>query len=423
MAWSTWTAAIAVAVAAQAVSGARAARGDDTPRPVSAEVRAAVRDYLEAPPKKEAAALSKALALLKDDVALAAEALRSHAPLSKGKPGATHGISFESGGQSWEYSVLLPKDYDGKRRFPVLVLPDHGSVSPEDGIGFWEGKDGVDEYVVFRPVITKFQEDKKRFPDQQFFARDQAIARVMEDALAHLRLHYAVDPDRFSMTGLSQAGYYTWYYAVTFPDAFAGVVPESSGGVGVRAAVLPLARNLASVAVRILHAEGDQVCPYADAKAMRDAIASANGKVDLVTYTDADYSGAPFPKRHPGPHDKRLANVLPWGVTVRREIPRSFTRVIRYATQGFEGRFRIPPPEKVEKAFTVACEEKDGVLSADHAGVSYLVSPEDVVARRVFKVSGREVTPKADVKLLLTSFKSHGDTGRLAAAEIRVTAP
>ena len=417
MAWRTWAAGIAVA------AGARSARGDDAPPPVSAEVRAAVRDYLEAPPKKEAAALSKALALLKDDVALAAQALRTQAPLTKAKPGVAHGIAFGSGGQAWEYSVLLPKDYDGKRRFPVLVLPDHGSVSAEDGIGFWDGKDGVDEYVVFRPVIEKFQEDKRRFPDQAFFTRDQAMARVMEDALAHLRLHYAVDPDRLSMTGLSQAGYYTWYYAVTFPDAFAGVVPESAGGMAVRAAVLPLAQNLASVAVRILHAEGDQVCPYADAKAMRDAIASASGKVELVTYTDADYGGAPFPKRHPGPHDKRLANVLPWGVTVRREIPRSFTRVIRYATQGLEGRFRVPPPEKPEKAFTVTCAEKDGALSADHAGVSYFVSPEDVVARRVFKVSGHDVTPKADLRLLLSSFKSHGDTGRLAAAEIRVTQP
>src|SRR5437773_10120972 len=112
MAWRTWAAGIAVG--AQAMAGAKSARGDDAPPPVSAEVRAAVRDYLEAPPKKEAAALSKALALLKDDVALAAEALRSHAPLSKGKPGATHGIPFESAGQAWEYSVLLPKDCDGQ---------------------------------------------------------------------------------------------------------------------------------------------------------------------------------------------------------------------------------------------------------------------------------------------------------------------
>ena len=65
------------------------------------------------------------------------------------------------------------------------------------------------------------------------------------------------------------------------------------------------------------------------------------------------FPGAPPEKRHPGPYDKRLSNVLPWGVTLKREIPRSFTRVIRYATQGFEGHFRITPPEKVDKAFTV----------------------------------------------------------------------
>jgi len=40
----------------------------------------------------------------------------------------------------------------------------------------------------------------------------------MRDALVHLRLHYAADSGRISMTGLSQAGCYTWYYAVSFPD-------------------------------------------------------------------------------------------------------------------------------------------------------------------------------------------------------------
>ena len=114
MAWRTWAAGIVVATGGMAA--ARPARGDDAPPPVSAEVRAAVRDHLEAPPKRDAAALSKALALLQEDAALAAQALRTQAPLSKAKPFAAHGIAFESGGQSWEYSVLLPKGYGPSSR-------------------------------------------------------------------------------------------------------------------------------------------------------------------------------------------------------------------------------------------------------------------------------------------------------------------
>jgi dienelactone hydrolase len=393
-------------------------RADAAPPKPSAEAKAAIRDYLQAGPTQQKAALSKALGLLKDDVALAAEALRALGPLEKAKPGAHHGKTFTSGGTTWEYSVLLPEGYDGETTYPVLVLPDHGTVDGPSGIGFWEGAKHADEYVVFRPVITRFQQDAARFPDQQFFARDAAMARVMGDALATLRLRYAVDPDRFVMTGLSQGGYYTWYYAVTFPDSFAGIVPESAGGIAVRAAVLPLARNLLGLSVRILHAEGDQVCPFEDAKAMRGAIESAGGKAELIAYTDEDYGAAPFPNRHPGPHDKRYENVLPWGLKVRRTIPTAWTRVIRYGAQGFEGRFRVAPPAKPTEPFTLTCREKDGILTADRPDAVYLVAPEDVVAGREFRAKGRVVKPRGDVRLLLETFKATGDLGRLAAAEI-----
>ena len=67
---------------------------------------------------------------------------------------------------------------------------------------------------------------------------------------------------------------------------------------------------------------------------------------------------------------------------------------------------------------TVAFSEKDGVLSCDAPGAAYLVSPADVLAQKVFRVGAREVRPKADLRLLLTSFKATGDTGRMVAAEI-----
>lgn len=388
------------------------------PKPPAAVVDA-LADYLTAPAVTEEKALDRLLLLVGDDLATGVAAIRAQKPLSDAKPGVVHGVTFESGGRRWEYSLRIPRGYDGKKRLPVLVLPDHGSVDEKAGIDFWEGWKGVEEYVLFRPVIAKNKEDRERFPDQQFFAVDQAMARVMGDALTHLRLHYAVDPDRFVMTGLSQAGFYTWYYAVTFPDQFAGIVPESSGGVAVRAAVLSLARNLAAVSVRILHTKGDKICPFADAEAMRDALKSAKGKVELIAYTEKDYMGAIPPQRHPGPHDKRVENVLPWGVTVRREIPKSFTRVIRYATQGFEGRFRIPPPAVVTSPFTVTCgEAPDGTLSCDRPGVAYLADPMDLLAGKTFRSGGKSLPAKPDLRLLFSTFKATGDDGRLVGASI-----
>ncbi len=392
---------------------------------VPAAVRKAVADYLAAKPKKQKSALKKALKAIKDDVAVAAEALRTMKPLTKGKAETTtHGVEFESLGKNWVYSIYLPKGYDNKTRFPVLVLPDHGAVDAEAGISFWAGKWG-DKYILFRPVIVKHQNDKKRFKEQQFLRRDQALAQVMLDALTHLRLNYAVDHDRFAMTGLSQAGFYTWYYAISFPDQFAAIIPESAGGTVMPALIYRHAPNLTNLKIRVLHSEGDEITPYEHAKGMVDRLKQAGADPELITYTDADYGGNPFPKRHPGPHHLRLQNVLTWACEQRRTIPVSVDRHLRHVQQGYEGRFHIEAPQDVSRDFRVKCElAEDGTLTATGAKnhkVAYLVSPEDVLAGKQFIVRGKVVKDlEGDVKLMLEEFRRTGDPGRLVAARIPV---
>lgn len=232
-----------------------------------------------------------------------------------------------------------------------------------------------------------------------------------------------MDHDRLAMTGLSQAGYYTYYCAASLPDEFAAIVPESAGGMALKAGVLPLAQNLSNLSVRILHSQGDQIVPYDNAVRMKQALTAAGARVELITYTDADYGDDVFPQRHPGPHHLRLANVLPWAYKQKRSIPTSFTRVIRYRQQGHEGRFVLQPPTSTRGAFTVRLSEAGGTLTASKSGVRYLVGPEDVVAGKVFRVGDSEVKPTPDLNLLLSSFKASGDPGRLAAAEVAVTAP
>jgi predicted esterase len=381
----------------------------------------ALRAYLlaaEGERDKQLPAASKALGT---DFARAVRMLESLPPLTDAKPGTQHGVRFRSGDRDWEFSIRLPRGYDGRKRFPVLVLPDHGSVDAEDGIAFWEQSKQVDDWILFRPVIARHKEDKERFPDQQFFAVDQAVAAVMRDALRQLRLGYAVDHDRFVLTGLSQAGYYSWYFALTMPDEFAATVPESAGGPAVRAQMM-LAPNLRHVAARILHAEGDQITPYADAALMHEKLKAAGASVELITYKDSDWTGAPPEKRHPGPHPLRLRNVLEWGAQQKRQPPDRIERVLRYRQQGHEARFRIAFTAEPTKPLTVKCSSAGGKLETDAKDVTYLVSPADVLQKRSFQVGGRKVAPKPDLEVLLRSLARHGDPQRLAAAEIDVPA-
>ncbi len=385
------------------------------------KLREAVIAYVQATGSAEAPALKKACDVAKFDFATLARIFSTWRPLTKAKPGTYHDVAFTSRGQSWTYSIRLPKSYDGTKRFPVLVLPDHGSVDAEDGIAFWESNPAVETCVLFRPQIARFKEDEKRFPDQQFFAIDQAMAEVMNAALTHLRLNYAVDPSAFTMTGLSQAGYYTWYYGVSFPDQFAAIIPESAGGQAVRAAVLPLAANLAGVNVRILHGRGDQICPFADAEAMNGALSSAaRAKREFIVYEDADYAGTPLANRHPGPHHLRLKNVMSWVGAMKRTVPTSVERVIRYKQQGHEGTWRVEPPPTPTQPLTVKLTETKGKLSAVGTNATYLVSIAELVANKTFTIGTLIMGTKSDVGAALASFKATGDPARVYAAEVFV---
>src|SRR5688500_14808538 len=185
--------------------------------------------------------------------------------------------------------------------------------------------------------------------------------------------------------------------------------------------MLPHSDNLAGFAVRILHAEGDQTVPYADAVAMRDAIRRAGGKPELITYRDEDWKGPPPASRHPGPYSLRLANVLAWTTAQRRTIPDSIQRVVRYGTQGLQGRFRVTPPPDFKQAYTVhASVSPKGEIAVDRPGASFLV-PAETLQRKTavrFRVGSKSVTPKPDLRLLLKSYKALGDRGRLVVAEI-----
>ena len=62
-------------------------------------VRKSLDDFLRAAPADEKPALTLALKALKGNLALAAEAVRSHPPLTAGTPGTQHGLKFSSGGK------------------------------------------------------------------------------------------------------------------------------------------------------------------------------------------------------------------------------------------------------------------------------------------------------------------------------------
>jgi hypothetical protein len=173
--------------------------------------------------------------------------------------------------------------------------------------------------------------------------------------------------------------------------------------------------------VRILHARGYKICPFADAEAMHGALGAGVGaKRELIVYEDADYGESPFPQRHPGPHHLRPKNVFACVGASKRAIPASIERVIRYKQQGHEGTWSVDPPEAPTKPLKVTLTESKGRLAAAGADATYLVPLADFVAKKKYTVGTITMGTKADMAAAMSSFKKTGDPARVHAAAIFV---
>jgi dienelactone hydrolase len=130
------------------------------------------------------------------------------------------------------YALYVPKSYDPKRPWP-LVVSLHGAFSSHVlnrrrvfGLG---NRPGESDYEAVR-------NEDIQFPDVDFivlspYGRGETagynglgeadVLRAMDD----VERAYNVDPDRVYLTGYSMGGGGTWHLGLRYPDRFAAIVP------------------------------------------------------------------------------------------------------------------------------------------------------------------------------------------------------
>ena len=201
---------------------------------------------------------------------------------------ATRNVTFVSridGSVQYYGFVPAKPDPDAKGRKPGLVLTLHGA-----------GVEGGGQARVYAPKVgMHIVSPTNRRPygfDWEDWGRLDAI-EVLDLASAALD----TDPRRTYLTGHSMGGHGTWHLGVTYPGRFAAIAP-SAGWVSMvsyagmskgkdlpkleellqRASTgsdtLALAANLDTVGVYVLHGDADDNVPVAQARTMRQALAT-----------------------------------------------------------------------------------------------------------------------------------------------------
>jgi predicted esterase len=228
-----------------------------------------------------------------------------------------HGAMIKAYRDEWDgtlqpYALAVPRDYDGRRAFPLVVAL-HGAGS--DHRQMLRRVFGLDN----RPDETDEEASRNELPLPEVpalvvapYGRGERMGwdglgeRDVERVIAEVERAYKIDPARVSLTGLSMGGGGTWTIGLRHAGEFAALAPvcgvtdvrkwikpEERSDYDEKAleAVSPLAfaENARHVRVFIFHGDADPTVPVSDSRRMAERFAALGWLGKTVTYTE--YAG------------------------------------------------------------------------------------------------------------------------------------
>jgi len=134
---------------------------------------------------------------------------------------------YKDGDANIKYVVFVPKSYDGKKEFPVILFLHGAGETGSDGekqVKVGLGKAIKDKKEDF-PFIAVFPQSQKRTWGAASSDGKRAIAILDE-----VQKDYKTDKKRVYLTGLSMGGYGTWSLATAHPTRWAAIAPICGGG-------------------------------------------------------------------------------------------------------------------------------------------------------------------------------------------------
>jgi predicted peptidase len=173
------------------------------------------------------------------------------------------------------YLLYLPKDYDQRDSWPLLVFL-HGI-----------GERGNDLDAVKRHGPPKLIAQGREYP--MVVASPQCPADRWWQATESTALvdelveKYKIDQDRIYLTGLSMGGFGVWELATFTPQRFAALAPVCGGGEPLKASLL------VDLPIWAFHGAKDSLVPVEYSQRMVDAVNAAGGHAKLTVYPNTEH--------------------------------------------------------------------------------------------------------------------------------------
>ena len=207
------------------------------------------------------------------------------------------------------YALFVPRDYDGRRPFPLVVALHGAGSNHRHMLRRVFGLDNV-------PGETDEEASRNELPLPEVpalvvapYGRGEVMGwdglgeRDVLRVIADVRRAYKIDPARISLTGLSMGGGGTWTIGLRRPELFAALAPVC-GVTDVRKWIKPeeradyddkalealsppaFAENAAGLRVFVFHGDADPVVPVSDSRRMIARFKALGWLGKTVTYTE-----------------------------------------------------------------------------------------------------------------------------------------
>lgn len=179
-------------------------------------------------------------------------------------------------GDAMPYRLLLPVNYDEKKKYPLVVCLHHG------GAGF--GTDNLMQLAAAEPAQLLSKEgNRSNYP--AFILVPQcppafswggipdlpSVDSLVFEMINTIEEEFRIDAGKRYIMGVSGGGFGVWHFITARPEMFAAAIPVCGGGDP------KLAGKIMNVSIWAFHGAKDRTVPVSRSREMIDAIINSGG--------------------------------------------------------------------------------------------------------------------------------------------------
>lgn len=184
-----------------------------------------------------------------------------------------------------DYLLYLPGDYrqDSQQPWPLILFM-HGS-----------DQRGTDADMVAADGLPKMLTATLYFPAMVLSPQvpeDETWNTQLPETTAlldYIQAHYAADPKRLYLTGISMGSFGAWDLALRHPRRFAALVPIAGGWDSERDVVPRNICDIKDMPIWVFHGQQDDIVPPRKSEMMVNALRRCGSTVQFTLYPDANH--------------------------------------------------------------------------------------------------------------------------------------